>query len=60
MSKLMSTSMTNQERKELKRALDYLDDACFMFSMRENTLYIEKMKAVQEVLIKLRKKAYGE
>jgi len=60
MSKLMSTSMTDQERKELEQALAYLDDACFMFSMRENTLYIDKMRAVKQVLINLKERVYGE
>ena len=56
----MSTSMTDQERKELEQALAYLDDACFMFSMRENTLYIDKMRAVKQVLINLKERVYGE
>jgi hypothetical protein len=56
----MSFDMTDQERKELEQALAYLDDACFMFSMRENALYIDKMKAVKQVLINLKERAYGE
>jgi len=58
----MKVSMMNTndiDQVNLKKAYQYLEDAKFLFGMRENVLYINKMKAIEEVLTKLEVKANG-
>lgn len=58
----MKVSMMNTndiDQVNLKKAYQYLEDAKFLFGMRENVLYIEKMKAIEEVLTKLEVQANG-
>ena len=58
----MKVSMRNTndiDQVNLKKAYQYLEDAKFLFGMRENVLYINKMKAIEEVLTKLEVKANG-
>lgn len=54
---MMNTNDIDQVN--LKKAYQYLEDAKFLFGMRENVLYIEKMKAIEQVLTKLEVKANG-
>lgn len=58
----MKVSMMNTndiDQVNLKKAYQYLEDAKFLFGMRDNVLYINKMKAIEEVLTKLEVKANG-
>jgi len=52
--------MDKELERQVERALEYLEDACFIFGMRENSLYINKMREVQKTILTLKEKIDGK
>jgi len=58
--KLRTINMDKELERQVERALEYLEDACFIFGMRENSLYINKMREVQKTILTLKEKIDGK